>query len=362
MRASWWRIVLGAVPLVGCAVASAQPGPDGYDWATIGSVNNPAYDGPDPFNLVTGRGSVGYEYRMGRFEVTTAQWMEFYNTFKARADPVPDNVLPNLILWGAETDPTYSGPGTRYRLRNVPNAGMIPVAGASWRTSARLVNWLHNDKSSDLSAIADGAYDTSTFGQTAPGVFTDQVAHHPGARYWIPTLDENLKAWHYDPQRFGPGQGGYWQYSHSSDNPPIFGPPGIGEANAQFSLPNFGQYDIPLGSYPNTRSPWGLLDTAGGTKEWLESVRIINDRTYRSTHGSFYGTGGNPESDRVYNLGGEFGNARTSYMGLRIASAVPSPSSLVVFFLGTAVCTFRRNRKEGHPCGVSHQSTGSFGS
>ena len=32
-----------------------------------------------------GRGSVAYEYRVGRTEVTTAQWVEFYNAFYDRA-------------------------------------------------------------------------------------------------------------------------------------------------------------------------------------------------------------------------------------------------------------------------------------
>jgi len=48
---------------------------------TSGASGSPAYKGPDPTGRVTGRGSVGYEFKLSRTEVTTAQWVEFYNTF-----------------------------------------------------------------------------------------------------------------------------------------------------------------------------------------------------------------------------------------------------------------------------------------
>ncbi|MBL9002240.1 MAG: hypothetical protein JNK25_13995, partial [Phycisphaerae bacterium] len=76
--------------------ALAQPDPSGIDFVTIGAPGNPAYSGPDVNNTVTGRGSVPYEYRLGRTEVTTAQWMEFYNAFYGR---VPHVFLP--VRWGA---------------------------------------------------------------------------------------------------------------------------------------------------------------------------------------------------------------------------------------------------------------------
>ena len=41
-------------------------------------------------------------------------------------------------------------------------------------------NWLCNNKSSALTAIQNGAYDTSTFQEPMPGVFTDQVRHNAG--------------------------------------------------------------------------------------------------------------------------------------------------------------------------------------
>ena len=75
----------------------------GVEFSRIGSVNNAAYSGQAPFNLSpVGRGSVGYEYSIGRFEVTTAQWVEFYNAVYARADAIsfPAQTLWTPTIWG----------------------------------------------------------------------------------------------------------------------------------------------------------------------------------------------------------------------------------------------------------------------
>ena len=72
------------------APCHAQPSGDGYDWVTVRDAGNAPYDRVDrsPFQRVTGRGSVNYEYRMGRTEVTTAQWVEFLNALYGRADQI----------------------------------------------------------------------------------------------------------------------------------------------------------------------------------------------------------------------------------------------------------------------------------
>src|ERR1051326_1604576 len=85
------HILVGLVAAFVVAAAQAQPDPSGIDFVTIGSPNNPAYHRDDPQGLITGRGSVPYEYRIGRFEVTTSQWLEFYTTFKAPWDMCSDS-------------------------------------------------------------------------------------------------------------------------------------------------------------------------------------------------------------------------------------------------------------------------------
>ncbi|MBL9000081.1 MAG: SUMF1/EgtB/PvdO family nonheme iron enzyme, partial [Phycisphaerae bacterium] len=287
-------------------------------------------------NTVTGRGSVPYEYRLGRTEVTTAQWMEFYNAFYGR---VPHVFLP--VRWGALD--RGAGQNPRFVLSTAPGAANFPVSGPTWRASAMFCNWLHNDKRTDIAAVMNGAYDVSTFGyQGNTDIFTDQFAHHPDARYWIPTLDEWIKGGFYDPDYGGTGVGGWWWNTPARTNVPlIHGPPGVGQSNSAFSLPDGGEYRIPLGSYPDVQSPWGLLDMAGATSEWSETVRTVDGIRYRRVMGSHW-TDSDIGLDAAYAVGGEFPNLPDLYYGLRVAAAVPSPGSWLGLVAAGAWCLRRR--------------------
>lgn len=315
-----------------CAAFACGQTPPSYDFdfVTIGAPGNAPWTGQDPWNLVSGRGSVDYNFRIGRLEVTTAQWMEFVNTYSVLGGQWTFFAGP--VFWGAEIDPTYSGPGQRYRLRDVPHAAQMPVAGISWREGAQFCNWLHNDKSPGLSALQSGAYDTSTWG-TGPGnTFTDHHQHLPGAKFWIPTLDEWLKAAYYDPDRYGPGQAGWWVFPHRSDTAPAGGPPGQGQANTGFELPAWGHWQIPVGSYPDVASPWGLLDLAGSAAEWLEEVYFPLEPTDRGIKGSWAGGMTGP-IDQIWTVQGNWPWVAASDYGIRIASAVPSPGTGAIAFL-----------------------------
>ncbi len=310
--------------------ALAQPDPGEIDFVTIGALNNPAYAGPDNNNWATGRGSINYLYKMGRTEVTTSQWMEFYNTFYGRA-PIG---LP--FAWGAVETGNADRP---FELNSsLPQAADLPVGGITWRTAARFCNWLHNDKSTDLSAIANGAYDASTFGYVS-SAFTDQFTRNPDARYWIPSLDERMKAVYYDPNQPNNGQNGWFTFGVNGTNtPPRYGPPGVGDANANFDA---GSFTIPLGAYPHMVSPWGLLDAAGATTEWTETVFTIDATpTYRLFAGSDWQTGGIAR-DSIFAVGGSFPTDNRFILGLRVAAAVPNNSVLLVFGL-CGILTSRR--------------------
>ena len=332
-----------------CRAVVAQADPSGIEFVTVGSPNNPAYNRDDPQGLITGRGSVPYQYRIGKYEITTSQWLDFYNTFKARADFVPDSVLPPPLIWGAQMDPNYSGPGTRYRLiPGDPNSGMRVTSGITWRVAAMFCNWECNQRSSSLTAIQNGAYDTSTFQEPMRGVFTDQLHHNPGAQYWIPSLDEWAKASFYDVNANG-GQGGWWLSQYGRDRLPIPGPPpswgGDGETNTGFRLPGDTQFSIPLGAYApaGSVSPWGILDSAGATTEWTED-RLVDQfgSTFRYFGGSSSAAG---QSDWAYSsFGADFPNVRTPWEGFRLAAAVPNPASSVLFV--SALC-WGAARREG---------------
>ena len=332
----------------------------GIEFVTIGAPGNAAWPGNGSSNdRAAGKGGVGYEYRMGRFEVTTTQWAQFLSAARGRPASEAIPFLSNQNYWGGMVDPTYHGPGTRYIAQ--PGFGMTPVGNISWRTAAIYCNWLHNNQSTDRSAFMGGAYDVSTFGSVGQSsVFTDQLTRSPGAKFFIPSISEWVKAAHYDPNRNGPGQGGYWQYSITSDTAPVYAPPGIlvngraGQSNSYdaFSNPQFPGYSpfaIPLGAYSTVQSPWGLLDTASGTQEWEEDAAIAagGSPVARWSDGSAWGgnDGFAPVLDRISSISNDYPSADDPEYGFRIAAAIPAPTEATLFILGIT-CSLRRRRMQ----------------
>jgi hypothetical protein len=108
----------------------------------------------------------------------------------------------------------------------------------------------------------------------------------PGALYFLPTYDEEIKAAHWDPNRYGPGHGGYWRYKNKTDAPGTPGAPGAGTTSAGYWTDeniNAGWF-VPLGAYTNQVSPWGLFDTSGGAQEWNEELFSSRERGYMGTN------------------------------------------------------------------------------
>jgi formylglycine-generating enzyme required for sulfatase activity len=342
------------------SLAQVDPA-SGIDFVTVGAVGNAAYSGPG--NRVNGRGRVDYEYRIGKYEVTTSQWIEFMN---AAFDRPADDLLPHVVSplrWGA-TGATPQNPGAR-RWSVVPGQEMFAVGGVDWRTSAMYCNWLHNGKSLDRDAFLSGAYEVSTFGYISDGGgFTDQLTRSPGARYFIPSLDEWIKAAHYDPNKMNNDGtlGGWWTYSNGSDTPFAYGPPGqtvritpplgpdpngpLASANAGWlgQFPGFNPFQIPLGSY-NATSSWGLYDVAGFTTEWMEGFIQLSGEPvprFRLLDGSYWSSGG-IGGDELSSVGSDFPTYSGSDVGFRIAAIVPSPGvgSLGV---GVAILSLIRRR------------------
>ena len=338
------------IALVACVVAvqaSAQTPPNyGFDFVTIGDLGNKAFVGDllndDPQFL--GRGSVDYEYRISKTEIRTSDWVEFSNL--APQFTSIDTSF-GASHWGAQAvrDPKT---GNEIWVQLSAESGNYPVAGISWWAAATYANWLHNDKALTPEAFQSGAYDLSTFGFNNDTGYTDQATRSPGAKYWIPSVDEWLKAAHYDPNKEEPGEGGWWVYPNGSDTKPVTGIPGVGETSADlFELIGDEAWQTPVGSYPKTQSPWGLLDVSGGASEWLEDWLFPDDFIDRVTDGTSIDTvlGGLTDPDRIGigNIASTPDLGRRNF-GLRLASAIPAPSSAVlvgVFVLGGGI---RRRR------------------
>lgn len=259
--------LIAAAPAAGQAV----PPDYGFDFVTIGDAGNESWMGTYIGGLLNNPGSVGYEYRIASLETRTSQFVEFMNVLGSLA---PDTALIAIpSSWGAGGSVLPDG---TVRFTQFSEAsGEWPVAGISWRVAAIYTNWLHNDKAATLDALNNGAYDTSTFmtDPSSPPNLLDQATRNPDAKYWIPSIDEWLKAAHYDPNKHGPGAGGWWDFPNGTDDPLTPGLPGEPGAQTSYQLndPALNELTIPVGAYPNTLSPWSLLDVSGGATEWTET-------------------------------------------------------------------------------------------
>jgi len=272
---------LALLPRAGPLPALADPvfsTTHGIQFSTISEPGNPVVPqsvGPCFYSPGAGPllvGSVNYEYRIARTETTVEQWAEFITAYRPRYTGGNPNFTPFTGFW-------IEWSSSQQKYVYDPATARFPI-DPNWRVAAAYCNWLHNDKATGASAFASGAYDTSIFNSNPDGSLNDQREHSPGARFWLPTLDEWTKAMHYDPDRYAPGDGGYWVYPTSSDEAPIPGVPGVGQTNG--GLEGNPRY-FPVASYPDIQSPWGLWDGSGGTTEWTE--QFAEDRL-RVIHGS----------------------------------------------------------------------------
>jgi hypothetical protein len=315
--------------------ALAQVPPDyGYEWRTVGSPGNaPAQTSDFPFSIPGPRGGVDYEFRMSRTEVTVAQYFEFVQAYTTVYPNAPyDNAIAGTFIY-------RTGSAGSFQWHIIPNSSDLP-ADMGWNYAATYCNWLCNGKAVSPAAFASGAYDTSTF---YPNPGDPQVVHTPGAPFWLPSVDEWTKAMFYDPNKNGAGQAGYWWYPTRSDTPPVGGPPGTPGAQTgagdYTESPDNPFRDYPVGSYPDTQSPWGLLDGSGGVREWIEGPNSYEFRfdVGSSNHSTFL-----EWEDRIgQNRSDAFWAAAS---GLRLASSIPTPGSGVLLLLlaGVSVRTRRR--------------------
>ena len=238
----------------------------GFEWCVVGDVNNPPFPGNRRHGAFKGAGVIPYKYRITRTEISNARFIEFLTAFAPFFDgDVRSSTFTGVLIfafWDGEMWQFTAGDG----MDHVP-------AQTPLRQAARFCNWLHNGKINEEWAFLSGVYDTSTFTQNEDGSFNDDYTVLPGARYWIPNLDEYLKATYYDPNRWDTARGGWWEMPNGSNEMPRAGfADSVGvrdgpETNAGLGSPFTWWGLLSSGFYPQAQSPWGLLDTSGGVEE-----------------------------------------------------------------------------------------------
>lgn len=238
-------------------------------------------------------GAVGYAYRIGKYEITNGQYIEFLNSV-ATTD--------TFGLYHAGMSGSFGGiartgtPGSYFYAPKDGDPAWLtrPVNYVNFWDAARFANWLHNGQPvgpQNADTTEDGAY--TLLGYVGSG--GAQIGRNPGALVFIPSEDEWYKAAYYDPA-LGGRTGGYWTYSLRADAPPTPElPPGT---NLQAGSANYwtGQYTLGAPYYTTERgaystrpcdSPYGTFDQGGNMWEWVETC--ASGSAYRGLRGgSFY--------------------------------------------------------------------------
>ena len=152
----------------------------------------------DPGNAAdtTGYGAVGYSYRMGQYDVTVGQYVQFldavastdtyglYNSHMALDFPTI-----GISQSGSSGSYSYSVTGSDFQ------AADCPIFDVSWGDAARFCNWLQNGQ--PTGAEEPGTTETGAY--TLNGDTTNLLTEtrNAGATYFIPSENEWYKAAYY---------------------------------------------------------------------------------------------------------------------------------------------------------------------
>ena len=248
-------------------------------------------------------GAVADAYRIGKYEVSNAEYTEFLN---AVAD-TDANALYNTSMGSGFGGITRSGSSGSYSYSTIAGREDLPVNWVSLYDSLRFANWLHNGQptgAQDSTTTEDGAYDMS---------LGSSVVRKAGATAFLPSEDEWYKAAYY---KGGGTSAGYWDYPAGSDTQTTCASAGATANTANCDNVVADLTDI--GSYTGSPSPYGTFDQGGNVWEWNEAVISGSQRGDRGA--SFRRTPGTLAASArgVADIDDELDG-----IGFRVASPVP---------------------------------------
>ena len=260
-----------------------------------------------------GKGAVGYDFRIGKYEINNLQYAAFLNAMAA-ADPhsiyktnQTVDVHGGIIRSGSPGDYSYGvKPGMEHQ----------PVVWVDFYDALRFCNWLHNGQPAgvqDNTTTEDGAYTLSP-----DALANENVLRNPAARFWLPNDDEWYKAAYHQPVDAGGDPSDYWLYPNRSNDTPIseLPPGGVNSVNA--CCDSAGK-STDVGAYLLSRGFYGTFDQAGNAQEWTEWTNDFTDLRDRRVRGGswFY--------NEFYSKSTDFEFDTTDYpaagIGFRVAGA-----------------------------------------
>ncbi len=307
-------MILAAAMVLATGMAQAV----NIDLVTVGNPVNAgewsgeSYGGWGPDRIC---GSVGYEYQIGKYEVTAAQYTEFLNH---KATVTDTYGLYNTYMadptnyWGCNIQRTGSEGSYRYSVAS--DWANRPVNYVSFWDAARFANWMNNGQ---------GNGDTETGAYTLNGYNGSDgrsITRNPGAKWFLPSEDEWYKAAYHKNDGV---TGNYWDYPTKSDAPPIntllTTDPGnhaniydyFGTGNNSYTIGS-PYYRTEVGDFENSASAYGTFDQGGNVWEWNEAVvyesedsssrglrggSFVNGSTYLLASGRYYGGYPSEEGD-----------------------------------------------------------------
>lgn len=265
------------------------------DFVNIGNPGNP--------NDTNGFGGVATFYRIGRFEVTAAQYGQFLNAV-AQADPY-GLYHPAMGESGGCGIQRLGSPGS-YAYQVELDWANRPVNHISWARVARFVNWLANGQPAgpqDATTTEDGTYELKGATQEADLL---SVSRKPGSRYFLPTENE----WHKAAYHKNDGVStNYWNFPMSSNAIPK----NVIKTNDVANSANYTlrkvvtsetetvtnytaclgapYYRTPVGEFENSASPYGTYDQGGNVWEWTETVLEGTPAPFRGARGGSFASG-----------------------------------------------------------------------
>ena len=142
-------------------------------------------------------GVVNSLYRIGKYEVTNAQYAKFLNSVATTNDRILYDSRMSSSSYGGITR-SGSSPNFVYSVKT--NMGNKPVIFVNYLSTIRFINWMHNGAQISLSEtnidynLDTGAYDIVSIGSNSYSVVKGSYR-----KYWLPDMNEWHKAAYYEP-------------------------------------------------------------------------------------------------------------------------------------------------------------------